>query len=294
MMDALRHTGRARPTELIGPGENDATVRMDAEQLLVADYSEEELQAMIDRTRAAAGAEGAVIQADLDAYVAGINQYIEEARSDPAKLPAEYRALGKAPADWKATDTVAIASLIGGIFGKGGGGEARVAQALAAAEARFGVEEGRRVLGDFTALDDPESPVTTTIRFPFDDPGPVDPAAVAKLDAGSLEDRDPVTDDGDPLTPRRGARRAPAWLRSLRRTGVDLAAPAAPRSRASACTSCSAAGATSPGARPPPTATTSASSPSACASRTAALPRASRVTTSTRASASRSPRASTS
>src|SRR3712207_8835504 len=85
---------------------------------------------MIDSARANAGAEGAVIQADVDAYVAGVNQYIREARTDPSKLPAEYPALGKVPEDWKVTDTVAVASLIGGIFGKGGGGEAKAAQAL--------------------------------------------------------------------------------------------------------------------------------------------------------------------
>ena len=143
-MDVLRHTGRARLTELIGPGENDANVKADADQLKVADYDEAELQAMIDRAREAAGPEGATIQADLDAYVAGVNQYIGEARTDPSKLPAEYPALGKMPDDWKATDTVAIASLIGGIFGKGGGGEAKAAQALAAAQARFGAARDAR------------------------------------------------------------------------------------------------------------------------------------------------------
>jgi acyl-homoserine lactone acylase PvdQ len=94
LMDVLRHTGRARLTELIGPGEDDANVKADAEQLKVADYDEGELQAMIDRAREAAGPEGATIQADLDAYVAGVNQYIQEARTDPSKLPAEYPALG--------------------------------------------------------------------------------------------------------------------------------------------------------------------------------------------------------
>ena len=50
-MDVLRHTGRARLTELIGPGEDDANVKADAEQLKVADYDEAELQGMIDRAR---------------------------------------------------------------------------------------------------------------------------------------------------------------------------------------------------------------------------------------------------
>jgi acyl-homoserine lactone acylase PvdQ len=218
-MDVLRHTGRARLTELIGPGENDANVRADAEQLKVADYSEEELQAMIDRARASAGAEGAVIQADLDAYVAGVNQYIAEARRDPSKLPAEYPALGKAPADWKATDTVAIASLIGGIFGKGGGGEAKAAQALAAARARFTPRKARAVFDDFRSLDEPEAPVTTTRRFRFDRPGRAKKAAVARLDLGSLRDRDPVVsggggsgDGGGPLPPIPGLPDLPGGL----------------------------------------------------------------------------------
>ena len=196
LMDVLRHTGRARLTELIGPGEDDANVKADAEQLKVADYDEAELQGMIDSAREAAGPEGPVIQADVDAYVAGVNQYIREARTDPSKLPAEYPALGKVPEDWKVTDTVAIASLIGGIFGKGGGGEAKAAQALLAAQQRFGARRGRKVFGDFRSLNEPEAPVTTTKRFRFDRPGRVKPGSVALPDLGSIQDRDPVVSSG--------------------------------------------------------------------------------------------------
>ena len=53
-------------------------------------------------------------------------------------MPVEYPALGKQIEDWKPTDTVAIASLIGGIFGKGGGEEARVSLAYQAIRKRFG------------------------------------------------------------------------------------------------------------------------------------------------------------
>ena len=167
---------------------------------------------MIDDTIKAAGTEGPVIKADLDAYVQGVNQYIREARTDPTKLPAEYPALGKLPEDWKETDTVAVASLIGGIFGKGGGGEVKAEQALAQAEARFGAADGRKVFDDFRTADDPEAPVTTTTRFPFDDPGQPDPAAVARPDLGSVHERDPVTDPGTKTT----SAPAPAWVRGLR------------------------------------------------------------------------------
>ena len=63
------------------------------------------------------------LQQDLADYVAGINQYISEARTDPTKMPYEYAAIGKPLEDWQGTDVIATASLIGGIFGKGGGNE---------------------------------------------------------------------------------------------------------------------------------------------------------------------------
>jgi acyl-homoserine lactone acylase PvdQ len=196
LMDVLRHTGRGRLTELIGPGEDDANVKADAEQLKIADYSEEELQGMIDSSAAAHGAEGAQVKGDLMAYVSGINAYIAEARSDIDKMPGEYAALGhpNGPADWKPTDTVAIASLIGGIFGKGGGGEAQAAQVLQAANERFGTRRarGRKVFNDFRAREDPEAPITTRRRFPFDNPGRVQRPAVAMPDLGSIKPRDPV------------------------------------------------------------------------------------------------------
>jgi len=194
LMDVLRHTGRARLTELIGPGRDDANVKMDAAQLKIADYSEEELQRMIDVAAGSAGAEGQVIKQDLLDYVDGINAYISEARTDPSKLPVEYAALNRMPEDWKPTDTVAVASLIGGIFGRGGGSEGLVSQALRAAEQRFGPKVGRRVFRDFRQEEDPEAPVTTTKRFPFDAPGRVDRRAVAVPDLGSIQDRNPIQD----------------------------------------------------------------------------------------------------
>jgi acyl-homoserine lactone acylase PvdQ len=194
LMDILRHTGRGRLTELVGPGTDDANVKADAAQLKIADYSEQELQGMIDTAATAGGPEGQVVKGDLLAYVDGINAYIAEARRDPSKMPAEYAALGHAagPTDWKPTDTVAIASLIGGIFGKGGGSESQAAQVLAAAQQRFGATRGRRVFDDFRRREDPEAPITTRKRFPFDDPGRVNPAAVAAPDLGSIVPRNPI------------------------------------------------------------------------------------------------------
>ena len=46
---------------------------------------------------------------DVTAYAEGVNQYIDEARTDPTKLPAEYQALQIVPEDWLVTDTAAVA-----------------------------------------------------------------------------------------------------------------------------------------------------------------------------------------
>jgi acyl-homoserine lactone acylase PvdQ len=227
VMDVLRHAARARLTELIGPGTNNSTVRMDAEQLKVADYSEAELREMIGTAVATAGREGEQILGDLRAYVAGINKYIAEARMESAKMPVEYAALGfpEGPEDWKQTDTVAVASLIGSVFGRGGGSEALASQALAAAEKRFSNPAvARAVFEDFRAEEDPEAPVTTTTRFEFDDPGPVNPDAVALPDLGSIEERDPVVSNSSDEDG--GIPGAPGWLEQLQQEGLGFPATA--------------------------------------------------------------------
>src|SRR5207237_8828826 len=75
------------------------------------------------------------------------------------KLPGEYVALGITPKHWTLTDVIATATLIGGIFGKGGGEEVRSSQILQSFVDRFGTRVGRRSWLDFRSKDDPESPV---------------------------------------------------------------------------------------------------------------------------------------
>ena len=199
-MDVLRNTGRAQLASLIGPGEDDENIKMDAEQFKVADYSEQELQGMIDRSVARSGSEGAQLKRDLDEYVAGVNAYIAEARSDPNKLPVEYPAVGKMPADWKATDTVAVAALIGAIFGRGGGSEGKAAEILREITARYGEADSRSVFKDLRRENDPEAPVTTTRGFPFDEfgPGAGGFPGAAVPDLNSQQDADVIVSDSAP------------------------------------------------------------------------------------------------
>ena len=112
------------------------------------------------RRTTSTAAEGAQLQQDLADYIAGINQYISEARTDATKMPYEYAAIGKPLEDWTGTDVIATASLIGGIFGKGGGSEVASAVALEEAKDRFGGAAGEQAWRDFRRQDDPEAPTT--------------------------------------------------------------------------------------------------------------------------------------
>jgi acyl-homoserine lactone acylase PvdQ len=196
-MDVLRHAGRAQLSEFAG-GSNKA---MDAEQWDVAPYTEQDLQRQIDLADEVYGAEGASLQQDLNDYIAGINKYIAEARLDPSKMPVEYAAIGRplGPTNWQGTDVIATASLIGGIFGKGGGGELGNAEVYQSAIGRFGGGPGTRVWEDFRRANDPEAPATVHNgqSFPYQDRPGTDPAsnpAVALPDPGSLVEGSP--DDG--------------------------------------------------------------------------------------------------
>jgi acyl-homoserine lactone acylase PvdQ len=133
LMDVLRHVGRARMSEFLGasPG----NVHMDQEQIAVAPYLEADLTAQVNAL-AGAGVEGQAVHDDAQAYIDGVNAYVTETLSDATKLPAEYPALQQLPQPFKVEDIVSIASLVGGIFGKGGGGELRTSAASSACRAR--------------------------------------------------------------------------------------------------------------------------------------------------------------
>jgi acyl-homoserine lactone acylase PvdQ len=196
-MDVLRHLGRAELSSFAGgaPGNR----AMDEEQWSLAPYTEQDLQHQIDQFPALYGAEGAQLQTDLAGYVAGINAYISAARLDPTKMPGEYAATNHplGPDDWRGTDIIATASLVGAIFGKGGGQELGMAQFLQRLEDRFGDADGRRLWSQLAAFDDPDAPTTIKGRT-FNYQQPVrDPARGAEVlpDDGSLQP-EPIVVDG--------------------------------------------------------------------------------------------------
>src|SRR3954465_6669426 len=194
-LDVFRHLGRAQLSSF--PGGAPANRLLDEQVWNVAPYTEQDLQKQVDQRPPQYAAEADRLKADLDNYVAGINQYIAEARLDPTKMPAEYAAIGQpqGPADWKGTDVVATADVVGAIFGAGGGREVPSALVLEKAIKRFGRTQVRRGWHGFRSAEDPEAPTTISKRFPYS-ATPKHPRGVALPDPGSVTDLRPA----DPST----------------------------------------------------------------------------------------------
>jgi acyl-homoserine lactone acylase PvdQ len=188
-IDVLRHLGRGQLSSFAGgaPGNR----AMDQEQWSLAPYAEDDLQHQIDQFDDLYGTEGVALQNDLSEYVAGINAYIDEAKLDPTKMPGEYAATNHplGPDAWKGTDIIATASLVGAIFGKGGGQELGMAQFLQRLQDRFGDADGRTLWRQLAAFDDPDAPTTVKdASFPYQTP-PDTPAKGGEVlpDEGSLK-----------------------------------------------------------------------------------------------------------
>src|SRR3954468_11367250 len=95
LMDVLRHTGRAELSSFIGGAKGNRD--MDRTQWSIAPYTEADLQKQIDLAPTVYGSLGTQLVQNLNAFVAGINAYVSQTKTNPTKLPSEYAALGKPP-----------------------------------------------------------------------------------------------------------------------------------------------------------------------------------------------------
>jgi acyl-homoserine lactone acylase PvdQ len=169
LMDVLRHAGRARLAEFAGA--TPANLEMDREQLRSAFYTEDEAQAQIGNAALRFGAEGVRLMHAADAFIAGINAAQQEmcpgGLPTGPSCPAEYAALGKTPRPWTRADVTYVASLVGGIFGKGGGHEFQNALWLQQLQAKLGAAQGRSVYNDLREKNDADAPTTAETPFPY-------------------------------------------------------------------------------------------------------------------------------
>lgn len=124
------------------------------------------------------GDEGQQIIDDAQAYVDGMNGYLE-ANGLPNPVP------------WTVNDVIATTAFIGSIFGAGGGSEAANAEFLSTLINGLGDGPGQQAWDDVMLFEDPEAPTTIDTRFEY---GPLTGGAVTGavvIDEGSIESLDP-------------------------------------------------------------------------------------------------------
>jgi acyl-homoserine lactone acylase PvdQ len=181
LMDVLRHYGSGTLAAFLGS--SCEFEQMDHDQLLLAPYTAARAQAQVDALPTEYGSQGTLAKKMIDNYVSGVNAYIAATKTDPTLLPADYAAAVGPPTNWSDADVVAIAGLIGGIFGKGGGSEVANAALLQYLQQGLGKASGSAAFAQFKEQNDPGAPTTIADKsFPYETPGTVDPKTTAMPD----------------------------------------------------------------------------------------------------------------
>jgi acyl-homoserine lactone acylase PvdQ len=138
-IDALRHSGQGDLASFAGG----ANISMDEEVWADEPYTQQDLVNQVNYMHDRPG--GEQLFADATSYVNGINAYITQAQQPLnylTMMPAEYAAIGQpqGPEPFTLENLVSIATLVGGIFGNGGGDQLYNAQLYENMAKRFGGE----------------------------------------------------------------------------------------------------------------------------------------------------------
>jgi acyl-homoserine lactone acylase PvdQ len=138
-IDALRHSGEGDLASFAGG----ANVSMDESVWQAEPYTQQDLVNQVNNIRSEPG--GEQLYEDATSYVAGINAYITAAKeplNTLTMMPGEYAAIGQpgGPAPFTLEDLVSIATLVGGIFGNGGGDQLYNAELYQSMAQKFGTE----------------------------------------------------------------------------------------------------------------------------------------------------------
>jgi penicillin amidase len=152
--DVLRRAASGRLAEFgLATIEEDAATR-------TLWYSQDELQEIYDDWNPGAGNEH--LKSMIEAYVDGINAYIEYAVDNISLVPAEYMAqsLLSYLEPFTVADVVGITVLMGWQFGGTGGNEGDFYEALLTLQAMHGATNGTAIWDDLFPLDDTSAPVT--------------------------------------------------------------------------------------------------------------------------------------
>lgn len=198
-MDLLRRVGRGALTPFAGGAPGNRALEQSVWR--TSPYTEADLRAQVEALRAK-GPRGEQLYADVQEYIAGVNAYIQTCMAK-RNCPGEYVLTGHldaitnegGPEPFQMTDLIAIAGVIGGLFGGGGGAEMQSALVRLAARARYGTAEGDRVWAAFRSQNDPEAVLTLHDgqSFPYGDASPDAPSVVLP-DPGSARPEPVFTD----------------------------------------------------------------------------------------------------
>ncbi|MDI3388783.1 penicillin acylase family protein [Streptomyces sp. B-S-A8] len=222
LIDLFRHIGRGELTPFAGGAP--ANQGLEQQFWPQAPYTEKDLEQQVEWLRENSGPRGEQAMADAQAYVDGLNAYREKAKKG-RYFPGEYVLTGKVDAitnvgeiePFKITDMIALASVVGGLFGGGGGGEVDAALSLLKAQEKYGVEKGTKVWESFRQRNDPETVLTVHDGTSFPYAGKPEKArGKAMPDAGSVE-REPLVYDreGAAKTAAKDPVKAPEKLKKL-------------------------------------------------------------------------------
>lgn len=106
------------------------------------------------------------IQAEVRAFVDGVNAWIAEVRLDPVrKLPLEYAEYGEVLEDWTLDDSIAMSDYLIYTFGSGGGAEIRNLALLQDLITKLGTDGGKAAFNDLIWTNDPDAPLSIPADF---------------------------------------------------------------------------------------------------------------------------------
>jgi acyl-homoserine lactone acylase PvdQ len=167
-LQLLRSAGRIAALDV--PGYNAFSVALSGRPFVPSAQTEAFLAQQVELARRTAA--GRLLLQDVDAYLAGINAY--------------FASRGGSVTPFTRNDITAIGSLLGAVFGAGGGHEAQSAELLAGLQQRLGSAPGLTAWNDLREQLDRSTPVTVAARFPYESgPTGVGPGNVA-LDPASF------------------------------------------------------------------------------------------------------------
>jgi acyl-homoserine lactone acylase PvdQ len=199
LYDVLRHLGRGRFSEFLGPAAD--TYAFDSDHAALAGYDDAELDAMLEALPDKFGALGSMVVDDMGQLAAGLNAYVDHLQTPQGlgEAPPEYTTLALSPGSllrfpprpFEPADVVASAVLIQSLFATGGGREHIATLLVQHLDPSFGAaatsvpEAPCRFWRDVRHALDPDTPYSIEAAFPTQSPPAVGEACPQPLPAGA-------------------------------------------------------------------------------------------------------------